>query len=197
MKTRSRKSNNKTRKLRKLPKNVIHGGLLGHEKKDFVKELELLNEQCKTPAGRQELLEENLAFVATITGAIAIKNKLDFPPAGPFTNDKIKYQDARIRYILQGVSEYNMNEINDRKRHILGAWGAAHQTAMNVNALASKSLRTGKALTDWDTNKVKEYNGTTNPVVSATSPSINSSDQPIVTANETNETKPKKSWFGK
>jgi len=85
-----------------------------------------------------------------------------------------------------------MNEINDRKRHILGAWGAAHQTAMNVNALASKSLRTGKALTDWDTNKVKEYNRTTNPVVSATSPSLNSSDQPIVTANETNE---KKSWF--
>uniref|UniRef100_A0A6C0H2C3 Uncharacterized protein n=1 Tax=viral metagenome TaxID=1070528 RepID=A0A6C0H2C3_9ZZZZ len=160
MKTRSRKSNNKTRKLRKLPKNVIHGGLLGHEKKDFIKELELLKEQCKTTAGRQDLLEENLAFVATITAAIAIKNKLDFPPAGPFTDDKVKYQDARIRYILQGISEYNMNEINDRKRYILGAWGAAHQTAMNVNALASKSLRTGKALADWNTKK-KEYKDNT------------------------------------
>ena len=153
MKTRSRKSNNKTRKLRKLPKNVIHGGLLGHEKKDFVKELEILNQQCKTTAGRQDLLEENLAFVATITGAIAIKNKLDFPPAGPFTDDKVKYQDARIRYILQGISEYNMNEIKHRKRYILGSWGAAHQTAMNANALASKSLRTGKALADWDIKK--------------------------------------------
>ena len=160
MKTRSRKSNNKTRKLRKLPKNVIHGGLLGHEKKDFVKELEILNEQCKTSDGRQDLLEENLAFVATITGAIAIKNKVDFPPAGPFTDDKVKYQDARIRYILQGISEYNMNETKHGKRYILGAWGAAHQTAMNVNAVASKSLRTGKALVDWNTKK-KEYKDNT------------------------------------
>lgn len=186
MKTRSRKSNNKTRKFSQK-NNVIHGGLMGLQKKDFVKELELLHEQCKTVKGRRKLLDENLAFVATITGAIAMKNKLDFPPAGPFTEDKIKYQDARIRYILQGISEFNIidsetiinsddEEPDVRKQYVLGAWGAAHQTAMNVNAFASKSLRTGKALTDWSIKK--EYKTRPKNVVSRQSLSPLPSVQP-------------------
>ena len=206
MKTRYRKSNNKTRKLRKLQKNVIHGGLFGYEKKDFGNELVLLNNQCNTPEGRRDLLNENLAFVATITGAIAMKNKLDFPPLGPSTEDKIKYQDARIRYILQGISEYNikMDETKLRERYILGAWGAAQQSAMNVNALASKSLRTGKALVDWDTKK-KEYKDNTVTPPLQTPLSTPASFWPVVAANddttETNlhekntEEKPKKSWL--
>lgn len=136
---------------------------MGYEKKDFKKELEILVKACdgKEPENkeaRQKLMQDNLYFVAVLFAAIGSKNKLDFPPAGPRSDDKIAYQDKRIRLILQAISEYDQNaQGTSPLEYTLGRWGLAQQLIMNARTLASKGKRTVAAVKNTSTSATKDY----------------------------------------
>uniref|UniRef100_A0A6C0DP97 Uncharacterized protein n=1 Tax=viral metagenome TaxID=1070528 RepID=A0A6C0DP97_9ZZZZ len=150
--------------IRKRNNRTLRGGaVLGYEKKDFTKELQILVNTCvgnekKNKDARQKLLQDNLLFAAWVFAIIASKNKLDFPPLGPRSPDKVAYQDKRIRLILQAISEYDKNAQGTTPlQYTLGKWGAAQQAIMNVRTLASKGKRTGKAVANTSTSATKDY----------------------------------------
>jgi hypothetical protein len=149
---------------RKRNNRTLRGGaLLGYEKKDFTKELEILVNTCEggepvNKEARQKLMQDNLIFAAVIFAAIGSKNKLDFPPAGPRSDDKIAYQDKRIRLILQAISEYDKDaQGTSDLANTLGKWGVAQQAIMNTRTLASKGKRTVDAVKTTSTTTEKDY----------------------------------------
>lgn len=154
----------KRNNVRKRNNRTLRGGaVMGYEKKDFKKELEILVKACdgKEPENkeaRQKLMQDNLYFVAVLFAAIGSKNKLDFPPAGPRSDDKIAYQDKRIRLILQAISEYDQNaQGTSPLEYTLGRWGLAQQLIMNARTLASKGKRTVVAVKNTSTSATKDY----------------------------------------
>ena len=173
----------KRNNVRKRKNRTLRGGaVMGYEKKDFTKELEILVNTCEgnEPANkeaRQKLMQDNLIFAAWVFAVIGSKNKLDFPPAGPRSDDKIAYQDKRIRLILQAISEYDKDaQGTSDLENTLGKWGVAQQAIMNTRTLASKGKRTGQAVANTSTSATKDYTSEENTALLA---------------------KPeKKSWFG-
>lgn len=144
---------------KRVHNRTMRGGLWGFQYKNFEQELQKLKFECEgdtdsAKEARKQLIKDNLVFVALVLGAIGSKNKLDFPPVGPTSPDKIKYQDARIRLLLQAISEYNTdpsiigdyNIVHDDL--ILGKWGFKQQAAFNLITAASKTARGVNALGD-------------------------------------------------
>ena len=162
--------------VRKRNNRTLRGGaVLGYEKKDFTKELEILVNTCEgnepeNKEARQKLMQDNLIFAALVFAAIGSKNKLDFPVAGPRSDDKIAYQDKRIRLILQAISEYDKDAQGTTPlQYTLGKWGAAQQLIMNARTVASKGKRTGQAVANTSTSTVKNYPGEeSEPLLSTT-----------------------------
>jgi hypothetical protein len=168
----------KRNNVRKRNNRTLRGGAaMGYEKKDFTKELEILVNTCEGEEphhkeARQKLMQDNLIFTALVFAAIGSKNKLDFPPAGPRSDDKIAYQDKRIRLILQAISEYDKDaQGTSPLENTLGKWGVVQQAIMNTRTLASKGKRTVDAVKTTSTSSVKNYPGEeSEPLLSTTSP---------------------------
>ena len=147
--------------------------MLCYENKNFTKELEILVNTCEggepvNKEARQKLMQDNLIFAALIFAAIGSKNKLDFPPAGPRSDDKIAYQDKRIRLILQAISEYDKDaQGTSDLANTLGKWGVAQQAIMNTRTLASKGKRTVDAVKTTSTTTEKDYTSEENAALLA------------------------------
>lgn len=157
-------SQTKRKNYRKRNNRTLRGGaVLGYETKDFQNELTILVNTCEGDGddkreARQNLMQDNLIFAALVFAAIGSKNKLDFPPAGPTTPDKIAYQDKRIRLILQAISEYDKHADGLKfKENALGSWGAYQQAIMNTRTVASKGLRSAKAISKTTSSTKKNY----------------------------------------
>ena len=158
----ARKTHKISTKVRKNSNNKTKrgGAIFGYENKDFTQELAILTANCEgegpaQKAGRQQLIKDNLIFVALVLAAVASKNKLDFPPAGPRSPDKVAYQDKRIRLLLQAISEYTDTSAGagtGTDTQILGKWGITQQAWINTRVAASKGLRSGQAVANTDFN---------------------------------------------
>ncbi len=120
-------------------------------------DLQSLNQLSNDKSGRQQLLAQNAAFKQAITTAIAAKNKLDYPPAGPTNPDKKKFQDKKIKLLLQSIGESgDLSSIGMMQSamsgfNTLGTWGAnaARGTQRAVTAPSSTAASVGKSAKGW------------------------------------------------
>ena len=70
-----------------------------------------LNYKCSSPAGRQDLLTQNLVFYSTIMAAIAVKNKLDYPPSGPINQPSLQTQNNKLVQMLNSINALIQNPL--------------------------------------------------------------------------------------
>ena len=70
-----------------------------------------LNYKCSSPAGRQDLLTQNLVFYSTIMAAIAVKNKLDYPPTGPINQPSLQTQNNKLVQMLNSINALIQNPL--------------------------------------------------------------------------------------
>jgi len=70
-----------------------------------------LNYKCSSPAGRQDLLTQNLVFYSTIMAAVAVKNKLDYPPTGPINQPSLQTQNNKLVQMLNSINALIQNPL--------------------------------------------------------------------------------------
>ena len=70
-----------------------------------------LNNKCSSPEGRQSFLDQNLAFYATIMTAVAVKNKLDYPPAGPVSPGNLQFQNEKLVKMFNSINSLIQNPL--------------------------------------------------------------------------------------
>jgi len=104
------------------------------------KTIDDLNAKCATEEGKQSLLTQNLVFYNTIMGAIAAKNKLDYPPAGPVGEYNLKFQNARLKCLLEAIASKNTSAFGLSTPYPLASHGITQQSTLNARALTSKTL---------------------------------------------------------
>ena len=104
------------------------------------KTIDDLNAKCATEEGKQSLLTQNLVFYNTIMGAIAAKNKLDYPPAGPVGEYNLKFQNAKLKCLLEAIASKNTSAFGLSTPYPLSSHGITQQSTLNARALTSKTL---------------------------------------------------------
>ena len=104
------------------------------------KTIDDLNAKCATEEGKQSLLTQNLVFYNTIMGAIAAKNKLDYPPTGPVGEYNLKFQNAKLKCLLEAIASKNTSAFGLSTPYPLSSHGLTQQSALNARALTSKTL---------------------------------------------------------
>lgn len=96
---------------------------------------------------RQELLQKNLNFYSWIMANVVLKNKWDYPPAGPTSTDRQAFQDQKLKYIFQAIGEKKTSATGETVPYPLGSHGNIQQTALAARTVASKALDVKRAVT--------------------------------------------------
>lgn len=103
-----------------------------------------LNKINSYDARQNLLLKHNFVFYGTIMAAIAAKNKLDFPPFGPKSESNRKFQNEKIKLLLQAIIEKTTSGTGYKTPYPLAEVGAYQGVAIAGRAAASKVMGTGR-----------------------------------------------------
>ena len=93
---------------------------------------------------RKDFLHENFAFFTSIMAVVATKNKLDYAPFGPKSNESKKTQDYKLRALFKALSELDTTAFGigkDDDGWPLGGHGLAQQAALVSRTVGSKISR--------------------------------------------------------
>ena len=87
---------------------------------------------------RQKLLNKNSGFYSLIMLNVDAKNKLDYPPFGPKTPEKIAFQNKKLKCLFKAISEKITSETGIPKVNALGAHGIGQQYASAIRGVGSQ-----------------------------------------------------------
>jgi hypothetical protein len=105
-------------------------------------------DNIKSYEDRQNLLlMHNSIFYQTLLNTIALKNKADFPPVGPTSNNNIAFQDKKIKLLLQAIIEKNTSTTGKLMEYPLGSLGVYQASIQGARTIASKGMGFGRLFT--------------------------------------------------
>ena len=114
-----------------------------YEKPNNIEDLKKFN----SPKGREVLLlKHNSVFYQTILNTIAAKNKLDFPPLGPTSDESKEFQNEKIKYLLQAIMDKETSPIGDKVNYPLASTGIFQVSVQGARTLGSKGKAFGRSL---------------------------------------------------
>jgi hypothetical protein len=101
-------------------------------------------DEVKAKKIRKEFLHENFAFFTSIMAVVATKNKLDYAPFGPNSEESKEIQDYKLRALFKAISELDTTAFGVEKNDHgwpLGGHGVAQQSALVSRTVGSKISR--------------------------------------------------------
>jgi len=104
-------------------------------------------DEVKAKKIRKEFLHENFAFFTSIMALVATKNKLDYAPFGPNSEESKRKQDYKLRALFKALSELDTTAFGKtdddmyRPGWPLGGHGLAQQSALVSRTVGSKISR--------------------------------------------------------
>ena len=113
---------------------------INNAKKNYTKPLNIDDlKKIKTYSRRQKLLlQDNAAFYQTIIATITTKNKVDFPITGPMRDKDKKFQDLKIKLLLQAIIEKKTSSTGIKVDYPLGSLGVIQSSVLGVRTSISK-----------------------------------------------------------
>ena len=115
-----------------------------------------LNRINSYDARQNLLLKHNFVFYGTIMAAIAAKNKLDFPPFGPRSDADKKFQNDKIKLLLQAIIEKTTSGTGYKTDYPLAEVGAVQGVAIASRAAASKVMGAQRFMSGWWSGEKKK-----------------------------------------
>lgn len=90
-------------------------------------------------ARQKLLLKHNAVFYQTIMNTIASKNKVDFPPFGPTSENNLQFQNEKLKILLYAVIEKRTSPDGLELKYPLAQFGVGQAAVSGVRTVASKT----------------------------------------------------------
>jgi hypothetical protein len=98
-------------------------------------------------ARQKLLLKHNALFYQTIMNTIAAKNKADFPPSGPTSENNLEFQNEKLKILLYAIIEKKTSPSGHELKYPLSQFGVGQAALSGARTVASKIMGVGRAMT--------------------------------------------------
>ena len=90
------------------------------------------------------LLKHNAFFYQTIMNTIAAKNKADYPPTGPTSDNDLEFQNEKLQILLYAILEKKNSPTGKKLKYPLSQYGVGQATINGAKSLVSKAMGVGR-----------------------------------------------------
>lgn len=155
MSVNTKKNNTGQTNKKKINTTVITGTQLEGYQEFHYQKPENYNKlmDFNTPSGKEVLLlKHNAVFYQTILNAIAAKNKADFFPLGPRTDESKKFQNEKIKFLLEAIINKKTLPSGAKVDYPLASISIFQASLQGARTVGSKVIGTARALMGKNTN---------------------------------------------